>query len=519
MEHLCSILIERFLIPEMKRVRFVAWNGNNFDAYLIGSALLHSPDHDIRPYLTRSKALRGFKVSLKSDPKMMWEFLDGIAMTGLVGRTLDDFLKVFAPQYRKLAAPDWEAGARFDPNDAMHRRYAERDSEGLYWGMLKAQDLIFETFGVPLQPTVGNMGIKIFQANIPHGVRFWAPPLRVIEIIRDYAMRGGYCFCARQYSGPVWKYDINQAYAAAMRDTDLPCGRIYQLAELDEYFPVAMYRVTAHNPANRIPFYYRTIEGGARGVFGLDGIDETWLTSTEVSQLMDEGWNVDVREGYGWDDSFRMTEYVDRLENLRMNAEGGPNGALGLLVKAVGNNSYGKTVEVLDGLELLLSVERPEGFFNYQAEDDELRHIWCRFADPAIRDYHQPQLGMCITAHVRMEVRRAALLDPDAWLYADTDCTMFSRAVNLPIHKSRYGAWKIEAEGENYRLITKKVYADYTGTVRHAKGMNVRRLTTDDFLKWFEGEAPVQKQLHRNNFLKVMTGADMFVEHEKAGQR
>lgn len=518
MEHLCSIIIERFLIPENNRCRFVAWNGNNFDAYLIGAAMLHSDEYEIRPYLTRSKALRGFRIVSKADKKQNWEFLDGIAMTGLIGRKLDDFLAIFAPEFRKLKAPDWEGGAKFDPNNAEHRRYAERDSEGLYWALLKAENIVHETFGVPLQPTVGNMGIRIFQRNLPHGVKVWAPPLHVVEIIRDYAMRGGFCFCARKYAGPVWKYDLNQAYAAAMRETDLPTGRVYMLAEYDDFFPVAIYRVTAFNPKNRIPFYYRAMEGG-KGVFGLDGIEETWLTSIEVDQLLDEGWEVDVTEGYGWEFGFRMTEYVDRLEHLRMNAEGGPNGALGLLVKAVGNNSYGKTVEILDGIEMLLAKEQPDGFFSYQAEDEELRHIWCRFVDPLVREYHQPQIGMCITAHVRMQVRRAALVDPGAWLYADTDCVIFDRPVSLPIHKSQYGKWKIEAEGENYRLITKKVYADFAGTVSHAKGMNVRKLTTDDFLRWFEGEAPRQRQLHKNNFLKVMTGADMFVEHDKVGQR
>jgi hypothetical protein len=33
-----------------------------------------------------------------------------------------------------------------------------------------------------------------------------------------------------------------------------------------------------------------------------------------------------------------MTEYVEKLEHIRMNNEGGPNSAVGLMMKAIGNN-------------------------------------------------------------------------------------------------------------------------------------------------------------------------------------
>jgi hypothetical protein len=174
---------------------------------------------------------------------------------------------------------------------------------------------------------------------------------------------------------------------------------------------------------------------------------------------------------------------------------------------------------MLDGIEYMLATEKPEGFDEYHADDDVLNNVWFRFAKPQMREYHQPQIGAFVTAHVRMEVRRAALLAPESFLYADTDCVIFDAPVDLRIDPSRYGLWKIEEEGAGYWLITKKVYAKFSGTVKHAKGLNIKRLEIDDFERWFEGDAPTQTQIQRQNWVKVMQGAPMFVERKKIGQK
>jgi hypothetical protein len=516
-EHLGTIIATRFLLPELKGCRFVAWNGNNFDVYFIAAALLHNPDYLMRPYLTRSKSLRGLRVQSVADKKQVWEFLDGIAMTGLTGTTLKKFLGVFAPDFQKLDGPDFER-EEFDAGNIEHVRYAERDSEGLYHAIVKAQQIVFDNFGVPLYPTIGNTGIRIFQRNMPPMVQVWAPPLKVVELTRDYAMRGGYCWINRRFEGSIWKYDLNQAYAAAMREAYLPAGRcIHYSGGVHPYANASLLRLSASNAANRVPFYYTAIAGKARE-FGVTEIADTWLTGGEYAQLKREGWKIEVSESYFWDEVFTMKEYVDALEGLRMAAPDGPNGALGLMLKAIGNNSYGKTVEKLDGLELVLSADQPEGYSQYQSEDDLLQHVWFKFMRPVLREYHQPQLGAFITAHVRMVVRRAALIDPQSWLYADTDCVAFDRPIDLNLDAKRYGFWKIEVAGERYRIITKKVYAKVGGGDSHAKGLNVKRLTDRDFEEWFNGRPPLQTQLQRQNFVKVMQGFEMFITRSKVGQ-
>ena len=477
-------LLDHFLVPSMNGVKFVAWGGNNYDVYFIALALLDCPQFILRPYLTKGKALRGLRVVMREDlerkPKHQrsWEFVDGIAVLGLVGTSLAKFLDVFAPDYKKIERRDSFDRREFDPNDSDDVRYAWRDSEGLYHGMVRAQNIMLEAFGFGLRTTIGNLGIRIFESRIPESIRIVEPPTAALEALRVYACRGGYCHLMRRYRGPVWKYDLNQAYAAAMRETKLPAGECRYLRGESKYCECSIGLVTAYKRGNIIPFYCReTADGKAKTVFATERITDSWLTSLEIKQLRAEGWTVKVSESWNWYDSFDMSDFVNALETLRASAEGGPSGASGTMIKAVGNNSYGKTLEQLDSVELVMSRECPPGFVDYAGTENPapIPYIWSRTTDEQTKNYHQPQIAAFITAHVRMQVRRATLLAPESFLYADTDCVMFSKDMReqLDIDKKRYGAFKIEAEGDEYLLIAKKVYADIAFTVKHSKGLAV----------------------------------------------
>jgi hypothetical protein len=527
MAHLHDMLVNNFLTPELVGVKFCAWAGNNFDAYFIAAALIEDSRFVLRPYLTRTNSLRGLRVILAEDVDKRnaraWEFVDGMAQLGLVGVSLAKFLATYAPDYAKLTGViDFER-EQFDSTNLAHCEYAMRDSVGLYWGMTRAQSILMEKFDEPLRVTMGATCIRIFKANIPEGVEIPTPRDEVLRLIRDYVMRGGFCYCVRRYSGPVWKYDLNQAYAAAMRDALLPAGFTqHSRTSIPHKAQVYIARIRAVKRGNIIPFYYRTeIAGRVRAVFSVDEIADTWITSIEVDQLRAEHWKIEVLECYAWESSFQMRDYVDTLERGRRSAEGGPSGPIGTVYKNVGNHSYGKTVEQIEPLEFVLAKQCPSGFAPYYGDGAEpIEHVFFRLdEDQRPKDYHQPQLGAFITAHVRMMVRRAALIDPVAWLYADTDCVVFSRDVTdrLDIDPSRYGSWKIEESGEPYQIIAKKVYAQIGGAKRSAKGLNVKKLTTEHFTQWFEGSPPVQNQVQRNNFLKVMQGLEMFRAQTRRG--
>jgi hypothetical protein len=510
-----KILVSRFLTEANDGVRFIAWNGNRFDIYfLLGALLDQSHDYTIAPAFTRNKTPRGVVVR-KNGTKLEWEFLDGIAMAYQM--SLKEFLKSFAPDHLKLDAPDWSQ-EEFDPKNKAHVEYAERDSIGLWHAMEKFRFVVREGFNVEPGPTIGNTAIKIFGHNIPHGIKIRQCRKKVDDIIRNVVMRGGYCDDAGRYVGPTWKYDLNQAYAAAMRETDMPAGGCIRIDYYSDIPKCAIWRVSGTKSDNPISFYYKNAETG-KAEFAVSEISDTWITSIEYRQLQSEGWQLKVIDGYWWESQFRMTEYVDRLENLRGNAPGGPKSAQGVVIKAIGNNSYGKTVSELSGIEYVLAKSQPPGYMDSQSPDEVFHHIWFRFTEPQRRAFHQPQIGAFITAHVRMKVRAAALLDPTAWIYSDTDCVAFSREPKgLETDSLKYGAWKVENTGELFTFLGKKVYWSHDGTETKAKGLNVRFITADDKQRWQDfGIPPIQHQVHLNNLLGCAKGEEMYIDRIRRG--
>lgn len=524
--HLKALVIHHLLTEENKGKVFVAWNANHFDTYFIAQALLTvAPDYCLRPYLTRNKALRGLGVIEFPDwnddaiyNRMPdWQFLDGMAMTG-VHTKLKNFLKTFAPEYGKLDI-GLSGGVEFDPDNPDHRQYAERDSEGLYHAMVNCNEIINKATGLWLTPTIGNLGIKYFQRKIPKDIKCYLPPFSALEPIRDYVMRGGFCFLAYKYKGPIWKYDINQAYAAAMRDCELPAGKCMETYEYIEGFP-GIYEIKArHLDPTPIPFYHKPVELDGSPLWSIGELPPTWLTTIEIEQLKAEGWEIETEHGFIWDESFNMSELVDELERLRLTDPDGPAGPIGTMAKALGNNSYGKLAEQFDGIDYLFALDQPPGFIQAEIENPDRDFLWCRVDDPKPRVYHRPQISAFITAHVRMQVRRAALLGGPDWIYADTDCVAYRRPIEgLDIHPTRYGAWKLEVAGNSYVFNAKKVYASLDGKYIYAKGMHKAGLTLEDMIEWYDGNPPQQTQLQRRGILHVLGGFDMFVNLMKTGQ-
>lgn len=530
MVHLRAILRTHFLIDDLLGSAFIAWNANRFDAFFIAASLVADDDLLIFPYMTKTKAVRGLRIIKREDQNnkkaKTWDFLDGMAMLGLTGLSLDKFVANFAPEFPKLKGSiDFER-EEFDPTNKQHKAYAMRDSEGLFHAMTRAQNIMLDQFGYPLAVTMGGVCIRIFQDHIPENVAISPLQYTVENAITDYVMRGGYCYCVERYQGPVWKYDINQAYAAAMRDAKLPAGAALNMKTLPDSRCAYIARVIyGSNPKGRIPFYYKTnINGRITARFDSTEIVDSWLTSIEVEQLQSEGWKLTISEVYAWGQTFTMKNYVDKLESIRMNCEGGPSGPIGTMVKATGNHSYGKTVEIIEPVQYVITNHKPDGFVEYydDTNNERLENVFWRFDDERKpKDYHKPQIGAFITAHVRMVLRRAILQSPDTWLYADTDCVVFSSDVTskLDIHAKRYGAWKIEEEGADYQIIAKKVYFKLDGTKRSAKGLNVKKLSAADFDRWHKGEEPKQTQTQLNNFIKVMQGAEMFREQIRKGTK
>lgn len=522
--------------PQRKRTRYVSWNGLRFDILLLFRAIVrHAPQYQIRPYVAGQGAIRGARVSLTDNPKIWWELLDGMAMTYLKIR-LGKFVDMFAPDFPKLQSPDWEH-EDFDAKNDAHRRYAERDSEGLFHALHGVDTILENLTGRGLQCTIGNAGIKFFERSLPVEAAVAPVPDPLWEGLFAYALRGGYVYAKRQHDGPIYQYDINQAYAAAMR-TRLPNGRAIKTRREQPHF-LGIYWVTiARAEPSPIPFYCKT-EAGPLECYGES--TQTLITSTEIEMLRKWGWTVDVQGGWTWRDAFSMTAMVDKLEHLRQTCEGGPAGPFGQIVKAVGNHSYGKTTERMSREQITIAADCPEGHIPWRPEDPDLAGFWVTLDDdPRSRKrYHRPHIGAFITAHVRMKLYDAVMAAPEGFLKADTDSIAFDRPVaHLDVHPSRYGAWKLEYAGNRGIVIGKKCYLvveserrvtagisdverrkENRGRPPHSvcKGLNVRRLTLADYEAWLAtGEPPIQVMIQTLGW-KSSLGGERYRIQERHG--
>lgn len=513
-----SVVCREILTDENIGKRFIAYNGNRFDAYLIARSMMTDSAYRIEPWLAKNHSFRGMAIYDTDNRKRFWFFSDPMNMFGYLG-SLESFLSVYAPNYHKQHIDIMH----FDNTNPEHIEYAKNDSIALWHAATNAGASLKHVTGIPAQNTIGKTAVKFFESKMPKDALVWRVP-QSAERSLILAKRGGYVYCRGRYRGNIWKYDLNQAYAAAMKEP-LPSGRCvhtskYKAGKLGLYL-CTIYRYE-HTP---VPFYIRDASGVPHTTHG-----ETvtgWILSPEIDFLLSTGWDVLVQEGWYWTDRFNMREMVNELEHARIHCEGGPKGALGLMYKAVGNNAYGKTLEDHDGLRIVFAAECPDGYHAYQAESPEYDYIWIKKDDKHIETYHRPQIGIFITAYVRIWIMESALTSPDTFLYADTDCVAFSTDVSehLWLDAGKYGAFKVEVFNEEFIFINKKVYCSITehpkkpGIPLHvsAKGLHIAGLTVTDFERWYDGHIPKQTQTQRQNILKVMANDPMFIDRERMG--
>lgn len=502
---LASAVRDQMLVPERVGCRYVAYNANRFDAYLVARAMATDPAYHVEPWLAKNHAFRGMMIREVANPKHKWYFSDPMAMYGYEG-SLASFIEVYAPEYAKLSIDV----CNFTVDNQEHVEYALNDAEALYHATIAAAGYLHQVTGQPVQNTIGKSAVRYFESQMPEGVLVWRAPASAERAIK-LSIRGGFVHCPGVYEGVVWKYDINQAYAGAMRHP-LPSGRCIWTRTIQPGL-LGIYRCLISRPLpSPVPFVIRDLDGRPHYTAG-DPV-EGWITTPELDYLYRHGWSVTPYEGWFWTDSFTMSEMVDRLERARRTCPGGPSGPLGKMYKAVGNNAYGKTLEQHDGIRLVFASERPDGYKPYMEEDSAYDGIWFRIDEVKHETYHRPQLGAFITSYVRVQIMDAAMGMSDQYVYADTDCVVFRRpASHLDIHPTRYGAYKQEVAGEEYLFITKKVYCSTESaepSVRHAKGLHARWLTLSDFRLWARGTPPDQQQTQRANILAVLAGQAMF---------
>lgn len=471
-----------------------AYNANRFDLRLFMQALASS-EFTLEPFASRVAGLRGAVVRLGRKRVYL---LDPIAALGM-NCNLATFLAVFAPKYPK-GELDFESTS-FDGTNPAHVAYAENDSRALFFAMRKASSVVRSITGQTLRPTIGSLAIRAFMSRMPKTAILPALRPECYDVIRRIVMRGGYVV-SRKYKGPLWSYDINQAYAFAMRECKMPAGRALPVRSEVPNRP-GCYRVFLwRTPSSPVPYVVREIAPPytMRETFGT-GI-ETWLTNDEIACLRSHHWVVDVKEGYVFERSFSMRSFVNGLEARRKRYDS--KHPVNVLCKSVGNNAYGKTLQEAVDTRIVLSNRRPKNGAPLCEASPEAAPIPGFWIVPETKDtrrkFERPQIGAWITAYVRTTIFDAIMLAPDSFVKADTDSVAFTHPVELPISTWRYGAWKIESDGDEHIVVAKKVY--WSEKKHAAKGMRIKHLTGPDYERWYLGDVPEQEQVQLMSWRK-----------------
>lgn len=508
---LYEALCRYVLTPENVGKRFVAHNGNRFDEYLVAFAIAENPRYIVTPYYNRMMQIRGMMVTDRYDKRQNWHFSDSIAITGWsVG--LAQLTTTFAPEYAK-GHIDFDT-TTFDARNPEHVEYAINDTRILSRAINNYRGMIESFTGIPIQNTIGKLAIKYFEKNMPPDVCIWNVP-EPRQYLLDNTRRGGYIYAPHRYRGPLYSADINQSYTFQQRKP-MPCGRCYATHNYKRD-RLGIYACTIYYPNRRsvhAPCYCVGTDGKPRMVTGSEPFT-TFLTSPEIEKYREWGWQIDILVGIYWAESFTMTTMSELLERERIRY--GPKSPMGIIIKNVGNNSYGKTAEQHDGIRYFVAKERPDGAYMAYPEEPSSR-LWVTHEQPTRDIYQKPQIAVFITAHARLQVAEVIERLGEHALYADTDSIKSDRDVReyLDIDDARYGAWKYEGYDNDAIILNKKSY--WFRDEPCWKGLSVSRLTRDEYVYCYEtGVPPEQVQRQRLSMQRVLRGEPMFREMRRHG--
>lgn len=326
------------------------------------------------------------------------------------------------------------------------------------------------------------------------------PPTAVLDAAQ-HAYYGGRIECARygERRGPVYQYDLNSAYPAAMlalpcrRET---CGRWERADRFSWRATVgfSVHRVVWNFPrgARFYPFPWRSHRGG---VF-FPPAGEGWVWAPELLTVPPSQRDyVTVVDSWRWWPRCRhkgpfawvADAYRERLAARKRGDAAEHAFKLGL------NSLYGKLAQRVGA-----RMERTG-----------------RWRTPP---FHDLAAAGFVTSSVRAKVYRAAAADPDAIVMLATDGVFATRPLDLPTRRDkRLGAWE-RTDWAGATVVQSGVYwldAAASGetegsTVEHCRGFDVESLDRDGVRRaWAAGESEYRATLSRFNGMGLALAQDL----------
>lgn len=411
-------------------------------------------------------------------------------------------------------------GVTFDPDDAAHRAYAERDTVALVAILVRFRAILADRFGGALPSwSAASTALRAWKQTLGPGEQYRPLADTFVPLARAGYAGGIVHLGSIEWIEGATTLDINAMYPSVMRSEGVPSGVPWGVGAYSRRRP-GIYRCLVTVPRD-VPFTFLAHRSPA-GLAWPTGTFPTVLTSPEIEAARARGMVVRVLYGIVWPRVVHpFNRYVDEIAALR--AEGGAMSTVG---KLLGNGLYGKFGAKPVRDEWTLSAVRPgDGWYPppFDSMDPEAveahRWLWVRADQPLHAPYLLPHWAAWITASARLALVRLAEAVGDV-AYTDTDSvTAPTAAVAAAIEAGRvtigtgFGECKVEREWSRFRALGPKVVqgVDRDGTpVYKAKGIPRRQVAAA-----FDPGRPAVEWDSANRSLRVLRGATMTTHRER----
>ncbi len=462
-----------------------AHNGGNFDAVAMCMWLRSEKGRASglgMPKLTVGGGGRIMKleVSLSMNGGEKWriKFQDSFL---LLPMSLEKALKSFGLQ-GKASMPEWaysDMGTWKEMGPEKYAEYLRQDCRGLKLLLERYRDYINRIAPIgDLAISIASTAMRVFKTGfmpidqiITPGNYETLPTRLAYSGGRTEYFRPGLSDNNGELRGCHY-YDVNSMYPSIMRDGIFPISpgtRTKKVARDSAGIPTCgVYEVQWQQTGGRIPLLRATDENGKK-TRDFVWWGQTWLTHIELDYLEKIGADIQILDGYVYDDCLPLFKnFIDTLYGVRMQARADGNTAMDLVAKLLMNNLYGKFGQRDENQEVCFMNEGQiaelkkrgvdyeplslapdsEGFYpvTYTLERK------CPNAFPAIAAF--------ITAQGRVNITRAAEKYFDGLLYCDTDSLVLQGHMeDSDVDASKLGAFKVEHENAVMVFWGRKGYA------------------------------------------------------------
>jgi hypothetical protein len=438
------------------RSRDHVWWGHNageYDyKYLFDSIKAEAarPNVKITP-IVRTDAMIGFRITAS---KHRTDLRDSFA---LLPASLASLAAQLAPELPKLDI-GLADGVTFDPENAVHREYAERDVWALLAVLKRFRALLAEGFDGALPSwSAASTALRAWTRTLVDADHFMQPPSAGADLARAGYFGGHVHIASTAWHEDVTTIDANAMYAAAMR-RGVPDGWAWPVRRYVRGRP-GFYLCTVNVPAGS-PFTFVPYRDPAGSLAWPTGTFGTVLDSATLEAARSRGVKVTVISGVVWARlSTPFAAFIDRVEVLE--ARGG---AVKYVAKIMRNSLYGKFGTRPTRDDWVICTERP-GPDYWPPADGSIEGLWVRRGAPLRAPYLMPHWAAWITAQARLALLELveAVGAADV-IYTDTDSvTAPAAAIEAAILAGRvtvspaFGHVKIEHQYSRYRALAPKV--------------------------------------------------------------